>query len=88
VKLDPSARATKYLLTLDAKLFRQVMRSILLLASDPFPQGSKALAGYDRLYRIRCGDYRVVYRVVGDTVVILLVGPRADVYRQLRDIEG
>jgi mRNA interferase RelE/StbE len=41
----------------------RVTRRIGALASDPFPQHAIKLSGADRLYRVRVGDYRIVYEV-------------------------
>lgn len=64
-------------------LRQRVNTAILLLADNPRPAGCKALKGKFRgLYRIRVGDYRVVYRVK-DAVLILIiisVGHRSQVY--------
>jgi hypothetical protein len=54
-------------------------------ASDPHPVGCKALQnvkdGEDPVYRVRSGDYRVLYVVRNPDVVILDVDHRKDVYR-------
>ena len=56
---------------------------ILSLADEPRPTGSKALAGQDSLYRLRVGDYRIIYKVRDEDFLILVVkiGHRKDVYR-------
>lgn len=53
------------------------------LADDPLPHGSQKLAGSERTYRIRVGDYRIVYEFVRDAklVEIQRVRHRKDVYR-------
>ena len=53
------------------------------LAIEPFPHGSEKLSGTDHLYRIRLGDYRIVYEVLAQsrTVIIQRVRHRKDVYR-------
>lgn len=53
------------------------------LASDPFPPGAKRLHGPEYSYRIRVGDYRVIYEVQHDRLVVLVVrvGHRREVYR-------
>jgi mRNA interferase RelE/StbE len=55
------------------------------LAQDPRPRGAKKLSDEDRLYRIRVGDYRVVYQINDDILFVLVVriGGRGDVYRDL-----
>ena len=60
------------------------------LATDPRPSYAEKLAGYDRLYRIRQGDYRVVYEVddAQQVVTLALAGHRRDIYRVLRQRFG
>jgi len=62
---------------------RRVVRRIEGLADDPRPRGCEKLAGEDR-YRIRQGDYRIVYSVEDDVLIvhIVKVGHRRDVYRR------
>jgi mRNA interferase RelE/StbE len=53
------------------------------LADDPRPHGAKKLVGADRTYRIRVGDYRIVYEI-GDEVLVVLVirvAHRREAYR-------
>ncbi|MCD6335971.1 MAG: type II toxin-antitoxin system RelE/ParE family toxin [Candidatus Latescibacteria bacterium] len=61
------------------------MKRIKRLKTDPFPRGVTKLSGTERLYRIRMGDYRIVYEV--DTqakqVIIHYVRHRREVYRAL-----
>jgi len=56
------------------------------LAENPFPQGIRKLTGEEDLYRLRVGNYRIIYQVQGRRLVVLIVGigHRADVYRGLR----
>lgn len=53
------------------------------LAEDPRPPGSLQLSGGDGELRIRVGDYRIVYDVQDDELVVLVlrVGHRREVYR-------
>ncbi len=62
---------------------RRVVRAILALAGEPHPRGSRKLSGYDDVFRIRVGTYRVIYSVSGKrlVVIILKIGHRKDVYR-------
>jgi mRNA interferase RelE/StbE len=62
---------------------RLVVRRIVALADEPRPQGSQKLSGEDK-YRIRQGDYRIVYTIedVIVTVTVVRVAHRSDVYRQ------
>jgi mRNA interferase RelE/StbE len=53
------------------------------LAEDPFPPGCTKLAGSERSYRIRVGDYRILYDVFSGRLLIevVKVGHRKDVYK-------
>ena len=53
------------------------------LAIEPRPNGVKKLEGEDSLYRIRVGDYRVVYEILDDIllVTVIKVKHRRSVYR-------
>ena len=61
----------------------RVVKVIFELASDPFPKGSRKLTGYEDVYRIRIGRYRILYSVSQKTLIIIVlkVGHRKDVYR-------
>jgi len=61
---------------------RLVVRRIEALSGDPRPQGSQKLAGEDK-YRVRQGDYRIVYTIEDSvvTVTVVRVAHRSDVYR-------
>ena len=60
-----------------------ITQSILLLAENPRPNGCKKLKGRDA-WRIRIGDYRVIYEIQDDILVITIVkvGHRQDVYKK------
>ena len=53
------------------------------LARNPFPDGHKKLAATQHAYRIRVGNYRVLYEVLGHilTIDVIKVAHRKDVYR-------
>ena len=61
----------------------RILAEVELLAADPLPHGNEKLAGSEHTYRIRIGDYRVVYEVLAQSkkVVIQRVRHRKDVYR-------
>lgn len=78
-------RVEKDLRKLNKENAQRVIEQIEALGHDPHPAHSRSLRGYSSLYRIRVGDYRVIY-IVDDgelTVIALLVGHRRDVYRAL-----
>jgi len=81
VLIKPSAR--KELEAVDLKKDRQrIVAAILSLADEPRPSGCRKLSGRDK-YRIRCGDYRVVYSVEDVVLVVAIVnvGHQRDTYR-------
>lgn len=57
--------------------------AIDVLQDNPRPPGVKKLEGSTDLYRIPVGDYRVLYRIEDDVLVILIIriGHRKDIYR-------
>ena len=61
----------------------RVAKAIVALGEDPHPQGSRKLTGYDDVFRIRVGRYRVLYSVSGRKLIIIIlkIGDRKDVYR-------
>jgi mRNA interferase RelE/StbE len=75
--------ASEFLNELPAALRLRIFRKIEALGENPYPPGNRKLKGEERAYRIRVGDYRVVYEVYEDLVLVfvLRIGPRKDVYR-------
>ena len=68
------------------KTRRAIVDRIRALADDPRPRGSEKLSGSGRRYRVRQGDWRIVYEVrdADRTVVVVKVAHRRDVYKRLR----
>jgi len=62
---------------------RRIIRVIQPLSIQPRPLGCRKLKGYDDVYRIRMGDYRILYSLneTQITIVVLKIGRRKDVYR-------
>ena len=59
----------------------RIIEKIRSLASDPHPLGSRKLSGQEK-YRIRQGNYRILYQVLDDELIInvVKVGHRRDIY--------
>lgn len=78
-------KALAFLQSLEKKLRRQVANHVKKLAADPRPKGSKMLKNVkeenDNVYRIRSGDYRILYIIKNPNIVILDIDNRKDVYR-------
>ena len=64
-------------------LRRRIISKIRRLAADPRPAGCQKLSRDENVYRVRLGDYRIVYRIDDHDklVVIIKVGHRRDIYR-------
>jgi mRNA interferase RelE/StbE len=62
---------------------QRVLDAMEKLRGNPRPAGVVKLAGYENLWRLRIGDYRVIYEIHDDRLVILVlrVAHRKDVYR-------
>ena len=81
--IEISRTAEKQLKKLDPDDRPRVAKAIVALAGDPYPKGSRKLTGYDDVFRIRVGSYRVLYSVSGKKLIIIIlkIGHRKDVYR-------
>lgn len=80
-QVQVSNRASKVLEKLPDAVYQRVVEAIQNLAENPRPAGCKKLKG--RLgYRIRTGDYRVVYEIDDDRLVVLIIdtGHRREIY--------
>jgi mRNA interferase RelE/StbE len=84
-KIEFSAAAARALRKLTPDAQRRIAPAIDALADDPRHQGVKRLVGGWNEYRIRVGDYRVLYEIEDQTLVVLVVyiGHRREVYRRL-----
>lgn len=83
-EVEISESAEKFLEKVPKKDRSRIMEKIDILADDPMPSGSVKLQGQRlALYRIHSGDYRVVYSIKKDVLIILVVeiGHRREVYR-------
>ncbi len=83
VEYDP--KAVKELSKLDKPVARRIVKAIGALATDPRPAGCRELTGYPGLWRIRVGNYRVVYTIKDAELIVLAlrVAHRSRAYRQL-----
>jgi mRNA interferase RelE/StbE len=82
VELKPSAR--KELDCLSSKLNERIFPRLENLASNPRPPGCKKLKGGDNEWRIRVGDYRIVYTIddAGFLVEVTRIRHRSEVYER------
>ncbi len=84
-RIEFAPRADRQFRALERSLQVRLGRRIDSLAENPHPQGIKKLAGEEDLYRLRVGDYRIIYQIREKSLVILVVrvGHRSAIYRGL-----
>ena len=82
-KVVISSSAEKSLKKIPKKDVQHIVVAMERLAMHPFPVGSRKLSGYEKIFRIRIGKYRVIYEVEGQKLLILVlkIGHRKDIYR-------
>ena len=85
-RIEISATTEKQLRRLRREDQVRVLRAIQPLATEPTPPGSRKVRGYDGVFRIRVGTYRILYRILGRRllIIILKIGHRREIYRSLR----
>lgn len=81
ILIKPSA--VKELKKIQKKDLERITKRIQSLAKEPRPSGCEKLAGQER-YRIRQGNYRIVYSIEDDKLIVLVVkvGHRRDIYKK------
>jgi mRNA interferase RelE/StbE len=83
IEFRPSAR--RDLKQLPMSMVSRVDETILRLGNDPRPPGCEKMAGRKNRYRVRVGDYRIVYEIHDRVLIVLVVqiGHRREVYRSV-----
>ena len=83
-QLEVKRSAVKDMRHLPKDVQQRAIDAINTLAENPIPMGATKLVGHDTLYRIRLGDWRIVYDVdeEAETMTILAVKHRREVYRE------
>ncbi len=79
-RVEISRRAATSVSSLDKPLRRRILAAIEALSGNPRPPGCKKLAGQEA-WRVRVGDYRVVYEIHGQILLVIVVdaGHRRDI---------
>ena len=82
-EVEISRTAEKQLRRLPRTEQVRVARAMLALTDNPFPRGARKLSGYDDVFRVRTGRYRILYSISERAlvIVVLKVGHRRDVCR-------
>ena len=82
-QIEWKASALKELKRLDRKIIPRIISSIESLATNPFPTGVRKLQGSEKTYRTRIGNYRIIYEVIQERIVVVIIRIRhhKDAYR-------
>jgi mRNA interferase RelE/StbE len=83
-RIQVAPAAVRQLRKLDAAARRRVQAAVELLAEHPRPNAATKLVGGEREWRVRTGDFRVVYEIHDDVLLVLVVavGHRRDIYQR------
>ena len=76
--------ALKFLKSLkDKTTLKRISNKIDELEKNPFPQDIERVEGYKdvKIFRVRVGDYRIIYTMITDGILILRIAHRKEVYR-------
>lgn len=81
--IELSRNAYKALKDIPYTDVKKIRDKIEKLKKEPLPHGCEKLEGNEDLYRIRSGDYRVIYQIFSKKLIILVVkiGHRREIYR-------
>ncbi len=82
-EIELSRIAFKNMSKIPKKELIRIKSKIELLANDPYPEDFKKIQGEENLYRIRSGNYRILYRILEGKLFILIVDVdhRKDIYK-------
>ncbi len=86
MKLVISPLAEKQIRKLPKFVQISTVKKIRRFYETRFPLGVKQLSGYKDIYRVRVGDYRIVFRKYPGKTYIVLVAHRKDVYLRLKKL--
>ena len=84
-RIEFSHRGARQFKNLPKRVQVRLKSKIDALSENPRPRGVEKLKGGDDLYRIRVGDYRVIYQVKNKALIVLIVkiGDRKEVYQRI-----
>ena len=81
--MTPTRRAQRSLANLERREQQRIRAALDLLADNPRPPNCVAMKGEDSVFRVRIGDFRIVYEVLDSVLLVHVVriGHRREVYR-------
>jgi len=77
--IEWTEKAFKEAEKLEPALFKRILQKVEELKEDPFSKDIKRLKG-ETSFRLRIGDYRVIFDIIGDKIFILKIGHRKNIY--------
>jgi mRNA interferase RelE/StbE len=82
-KIELSPAAERQLERLPSKMRERILAAMARLEQNPRHQGVKKLSGEHEMYRVRVGDYRILFEIEHDRLLVLVlrVARRDDAYR-------
>lgn len=82
-KIEWKRSAGKEVKKLPKILIPRIIAAVEELAENPFPSGCRKITGTEHTYRIRIGDYRILYAVESDRLIIVIIriGHRKNIYK-------
>jgi mRNA interferase RelE/StbE len=82
-KIELTPAASRDIRKLTGVELKRVDACLMGLSENPFSGNVKKLVGSDSMFRVRVGDYRIIYSVDNDilTVLIIKIGHRREIYR-------
>jgi mRNA interferase RelE/StbE len=83
-RVEVAPAALRQLRTLDHPSRRRVQAAIEILREEPRPSGATKLVGGDGEWRVRTGDFRIVYEIQEQVLLVLAVavGHRREIYQR------
>lgn len=86
VKLAPAAE--RQIRKLSGPVQKKILNQLDKLQFNPRPKSIKKLSGVENIYRVRVGDYRVIYSIEDKILLVLIlkIGDRKEIYRNLSSL--
>lgn len=83
-ELHFSHQATKFLKNCSPETYQRIVKKITILKETSVPHDAKRIVGEQRVFRIRIGDYRVVYEIdyESNVILIVMIDKRSRIYQQ------
>lgn len=81
MKIKITSRAEKDLYKLDSKTKNRILKKLKEYSLDPFPHLKKLSNNSIGNFRFRTGDYRVIFDIIENEIVVLRIGHRKEIYK-------